>query len=311
MLREFAVEPEVFSEFRDLRNILSQCGAHKGRMISQFPKGQWSERVKEIIRKYSSTRDISKATELIASIREKLISKGRTYNEENSWIQNALLSNEKDPFHCVITKNSANEESGCLSVDEMTFEEESWNIPIDLKIPRQADAIAEVAEPLLYISSRISLVDRNFRFFAYQIDPILKLYSKATSGTPISAVMFHISSGLKDDLGTPNDFKIKCREFAKKLNLSPSQHFVFIRWKKSSKGEKLHARYVLTDKGGISFDHGLDEGKSGETTDVKLLGRELWEQRWNQYQLNSNVLGFCDAWILEGNQVRELDRQPV
>jgi len=49
-------------------------------------------------------------------------------------------------------------------------------------------------------------------------------------------------------------------------------------------GETFHARYVLTERGGIRFDVGLDEGPVGETTDVTLLDTQLHITRWNDFQ---------------------------
>jgi hypothetical protein len=40
----------------------------------------------------------------------------------------------------------------------------------------------------------------------------------------------------------------------------------------------------LTERGGISFDVGLDAGQPGETTDVRLLSDELYEARWADFQ---------------------------
>ena len=46
---------------------------------------------------------------------------------------------------------------------------------------------------------------------------------------------------------------------------------------------KPYARYVLTDVGGIRFEHGLDTGRND--TDTSLLATELYEPRWREFQL--------------------------
>lgn len=45
----------------------------------------------------------------------------------------------------------------------------------------------------------------------------------------------------------------------------------------------LHNRYILTDLGGVAFGIGLDDGKKGETDDITLMNRDLYELRWSQY----------------------------
>ena len=188
----------------------------------------------------------------------------------------------------------------------MTFEETEWNIDSDSKIPRTTEAIVEAAAPLLRISRSVALVDRNFHFYKYQKEPIVKLYKQAREATPLSSFCMHVSSLRKGIPVSKQEFLRKCESFIKFLDLPPRQQFIFIRWKKREEGENQHPRYVLTDCGGISYDHGLDEGKSGETTDVKLLGKKLWEERWAQYQANSKILEQVDSWLLKDGEVSKL-----
>jgi hypothetical protein len=48
-------------------------------------------------------------------------------------------------------------------------------------------------------------------------------------------------------------------------------------------GQKLHNRYVFTEKGGISFGIGLDASDEVETDDVRLLDDALYAKRWKDY----------------------------
>ena len=58
---------------------------------------------------------------------------------------------------------------------------------------------------------------------------------------------------------------------------------IFRQWQEKPGGEKLHNRYILTDIGGVDFGTGLDEGDAGQTDDIKLLGKERFKIRWQQY----------------------------
>lgn len=46
MLAEYAIDPELFNNWRDFRFFASQFGAAQGRLISRFPK-KWKGLVKE------------------------------------------------------------------------------------------------------------------------------------------------------------------------------------------------------------------------------------------------------------------------
>ena len=57
----------------------------------------------------------------------------------------------------------------------------------------------------------------------------------------------------------------------------------------NSTGDWFHARYVLTEKGGIGFE-GLDEGENiGQRTNVFRLGTELLKDRWDSLEENSKA----------------------
>jgi len=54
---------------------------------------------------------------------------------------------------------------------------------------------------------------------------------------------------------------------------------------------KFHARYILTDIVGVRVDTGLDYQINGDnqTTDVGLLDRAIYEQRWRELQKDTTV----------------------
>ena len=69
-----------------------------------------------------------------------------------------------------------------------------------------------------------------------------------------------------------------------------------VRLKQRLGGEELHNRYILTDIGGVSFGHGLDESDLIEqpdplatrrvdaaTDDVQRFGEAAYRQRWRQF----------------------------
>jgi type I restriction enzyme R subunit len=55
------------------------------------------------------------------------------------------------------------------------------------------------------------------------------------------------------------------------------------RWKQRLGGPELHRRFILTERGGMWIDQGLDAGKEGERTDVGLVTEEIRRGRWEDY----------------------------
>jgi hypothetical protein len=73
-----------------------------------------------------------------------------------------------------------------------------------------------------------------------------------------------------------------------------------VRWSEQAGGEKFHARYILTDIGGVRFDVGLDSGDPGQTTDVSLLDFTLYRQRWDDYQQATAEFKYEDEVVVLG-----------
>jgi hypothetical protein len=49
-------------------------------------------------------------------------------------------------------------------------------------------------------------------------------------------------------------------------------------WLRRPGGKRLHPRFIITERGGIHYDYGLDEGDSpGERTIVTLMDQDLWQ----------------------------------
>ena len=55
------------------------------------------------------------------------------------------------------------------------------------------------------------------------------------------------------------------------------------RWKQRPGGRELHRRFILTERGGIWIDQGLDAGNTGEMTDVGLMLEQVRLERWQDY----------------------------
>lgn len=90
------------------------------------------------------------------------------------------------------------------------------------------------------------------------------------------------------------DFQIDCDNSIKNI-LPFGIKITLYRWKKiDHTGDKFHARYILTDLGGVWFDVGLDKGKSGETTNVARLEDKVWKTRLDSFKEENKVYDFVD-----------------
>lgn len=73
--------------------------------------------------------------------------------------------------------------------------------------------------------------------------------------------------------------------------------FRLIRWQKRT---EFHNRYLLTNRGGIFFLHGLDEGPG--TDDLALVGESNFQRRWMDFQKQTACFNFVDEFPITGRK---------
>ena len=73
----------------------------------------------------------------------------------------------------------------------------------------------------------------------------------------------------------------------------------FHRWN----GGELHNRYVLTERGGVMFGTGLDEGDSPPEDVVSLLDDETYRDCWDCFGPPTDGTGGADDVIVVGEKV--------
>lgn len=282
MLREFAVEPEaIATSWENFRYVIEKFGVEQGLVISRYPK-RWARLVIEAT---SGLDDLSRKR-----IEEKLrrgsiiLPFGRGgYRDADSWLGNALREHQQAPFAGIVTRESDPGRHYQLGVRDLN--DEFFAATRQGIVPRQADSLARAMEPLLQCARQLVLVDPHF-------DPRRPKWRK-----PLGAILrvainshnrpqeieYHIKR--KDPANADGvwqqQFRVECERHLRPV--IPAGFCVrFVLWDDSDSAEKLHARYVLTDRGGLSVENGLDEGDQGDTTDISLLSSTVWEIRLAQ-----------------------------
>ena len=62
--------------------------------------------------------------------------------------------------------------------------------------------------------------------------------------------------------------------------------------------EKLHPRYVLTEKGGFKVEVGLDAGARGETTPIDLMTQDEHASVWSDFKSGDPSFDLIDEFVL-------------
>ncbi len=304
MISEFALDPAVVNDWPSFKYIVDQCGVHHGRLISGFP-GSWQRMALNLCQIQGTKR--TAIVEKLRNMRYKMMNSNRIYNDQQEWIVNAEQQHCIKPFHAIITTpNPTMDREYVLIADDIEENTPLWNVRRGKPVPRTAKALAECAFTLLSISKEIIFIDRHFdvkdndgkeidRF----INTLRYFINFSFINKPVKRIELHLRHNKRHPIDS-NSWENLCAKIAP-LIPKCSNIKVFI-WKKKWDGDEIHARYILTERGGIRYDYGLDEGWKGETTDVDLLDEKLYEERWKDFQEDTAAFKLVDKMLIEGTR---------
>ncbi len=293
MIHEFALEPDALSNWDTIRYFFAHFGFENGRLISQFPK-KWKSLVYQAC---SECKEIEKKRieETLAKSDHKFIRNGRSYDSAIAWLVNAEIQHARIPFRAIIARANPRNHVSIILAENITSDTPLWNVATGICVARKGVEIAACLEPMLRVSEEILLVDPHFRPGEIRYRRTLQELTRIIASNPrLKRVEYHINDALgKETFDYECDSKVK-------MIIPRGMEVKFVRWKQRLNGEKLHARYILTEYGGISVEVGLDEGNDGETTDIKILNDEIYYKRWTSFQKDSGIYEYVDEFTVKG-----------
>lgn len=305
MIYEYAVEPKCLREWQNFRYLVEHFGVSRGRLISQFPK-DWLKQVYGTCSGFSFRQKQQLEIELKRLKKGGLVRSGREYDKSKDWVTNALSQFEKDhPFHAVIVDSFANPPDGVLIADEITPGDSCWQNDREVRVERTVYALGNAVAGLLKIADRIIFVDKMFTpnsdRWQILLAKFIALASIERNKSPIIEYHTKIDNDEYGKLAEERmqEFHNDCDEHLGHL-IPKGLSLKIVRWDKHHRGDFFHERCILTDKGGIRIDWGLDVGKPGETTLVSLMEDNVWEESWANFQKDASIFKYVDEIIVDG-----------
>lgn len=299
MIADCAVDPEVFATWRHFQSLHEDFGVSRGRLISKYPK-KWvksvADRSRELVLEGVNTEmQATKIEERLRSERFKRKLKspdGRQYDPDMPWVINA--QNSTPPFDLVVAAGTSSSDNlvgaDVLLKDELPFLRFNQG-----QIPRRKEELIGVASHLLMGCAEIVIIDPNFRADEPRFGASLK----------------HLISVLENAGRVPKRLEVHTNRIRRQGEtfhrgphvsqwnthlvpaLPPGWKISVCYWEQLPSGGKPHARFLLTDSGGLYYDHGIDEG-AGETL-VTLLEDNVWEGLFGVFNTGSLPPGFDPA----------------
>tara|TARA_R100000027_G_scaffold67722_1_gene68182 strand:+ start:14082 stop:14984 length:903 start_codon:yes stop_codon:yes gene_type:complete len=299
MIYEYALEPEALSDWQTARYLLDQFGVPHGRLVSQFPKS-WKRCAYDACSGCSPI-DKKRIEELLSKVGPKLIRTGREYGSSDTWVANALRSHREHPFRAILGRRES-VSPGIQDAAEVGPETPGW-IPDGGPIPRTPDAITLAARFLMSGAKKIRLIDPRYSCAQRHNGPLKDIVDLVRSETSANVIEYHVLAN-----GTSEWFqgKLEGQDLHRVRTALRDREIHFYRWKPIEGGEAFHARYILTDRGGLEYDYGLDSGSPGQTTNVHRMPDSLHRQRWKLFDHDSQEFVLQEVFRLTSNSVSKI-----
>ena len=292
MIAEFGVEPEVLAEWRHFQSLWGDFGVAQRRQIGLYPK-KWKretiDRAHALIREGRNTEmQVKKMVERMTGDGAKAKFRKTDCSDwnERPWLENAI---EHRPTFDAIIAAAAPEGSGALVAGEFLRDEPPYAREPNVSIPRTVADLVGAAWPLIARAEAIVLVEPNFdptepRF----LNPLIHLIERLQeSGAQPKRFELHTCKFRRLPAG---DRLSRVRHGNYRDRVSPHMpagwKLDVCFWAETLPEHHLHARFVLTEVGGIHYDNGLDVGEPGSTTLISGLGEAAHREIFALYSLS-------------------------
>ena len=297
MIKEIALDPCLFAQWPHHLALRDAFGVEKGRVISAFSK-KWKGLVRDEVKRLVELEKIGpikaesviKWLEVAAGARDtRLVATKAAYDGNKAWNLNA--EDEWQSFDAILSAKEIEAQNAILADEDHEYlRDPKFGAETQRTIQRRRGPMVECVWSLLRDSKVVKLVEPHFNpnkpRFRNVLEALLdRLHTEGASIREIELHVRHPEDRASNDLDPPS-FTIP--ELRSKLSplLRTDWGLRIHLWKRGR--EKMHPRYLLTDRGGIQIDHGWDEGEHPtETTPVLLLTQTRWAQEMARYQLGS------------------------
>ena len=262
MIYEYAIDPEIAADSKNLQILENYFGFQYSRYISTFPK-KWT---KDIICQAREKGNINgaKVIELLDILknRKALKASGRTYNSMISWEKNAMSASPE--FYCIVHENH-------VKISAISSEHEKFNTPIKWRFKKSIENLEEQFSFVFEKGKVIYIIDPYFDPISQPFKESFNKFFEILAGRPDLSeveIKFCISSK-----GDHRPFRMGEEEKAKTQTLQNINTREFDNIQFFIKSEDMHARYLFCDEICMRADHSFNVDASS-SVNVNL---ETWD----------------------------------
>jgi hypothetical protein len=304
ILAEFAVNPDAIKEWRDLKIITMNFGFEHGAVISLFPS-KWIAGLKQKAEaELKGTREYLGVIEKLNTIKnDVLIKSGREYDPTQAWIDNSIRQHQTKNFYKIIHVDGLPGQTDVIGFDDL--DETVFRDLREGTIKRKASVLAEVSRLLLVNSKNVQFIDPFFsakgtKFFK-TLEEMLRVADYDGRNVSIQVHASYKHSNTSVDI--EDEKQILDRHL--KPRISVGKRIEFYWWDDNNTAE-IHARYLITEKGGIRFDRGFAEpnvlNQQEADTDVSMMTNSMINSIAPKYNESSSAYRVVGKHTVHGEK---------
>ncbi|MBR0878554.1 hypothetical protein JQ608_15440 [Bradyrhizobium liaoningense] len=288
MLFEYAVEPKAIgSNWKDFKYLIEKFGFDRGRLISRFPK-KWERDVIEVAQK-SGMGDV-RLKSLVSRLQQAkttaLISSRRNYDPSiGDWLENALLQ-QVQPFHAIIASENRGNRAYVLVADEIDETDPLMVAPNNWEVPRVGADLASAMAPLLRSSKDVLFIDRYFDIQNARYTETLKASLAIISASGIDGVQCEIHYGEHDKRPPLEMVEHNAGRWLAGV-IPAGMSIKLFGWREKAGGADFHARFLLTDRGGMNVEAGFSADGAHQKVLLALLEVSLHQEKMAAFARHS------------------------
>lgn len=290
IVREFAVDPEIFDDPESLRNLLHTCGPEHGRYLTGLPESMLAELWVRIT-------ELGGVGQQVAEEFLRLVQHARLAADEGPWMDAVTAADSRLPYDAFLSGRTFS--AGRFEqrrVDPRDPQASSVFEANSDEVERTPEALAAAIRPLLQTASLIKLVDPYFAVGDPRFMTVLEEFVNVAASTPYRSsgcARFEIHTALG---GVTRDlFASRAKDLARQLGRLGSRRpwlktVRFFVWSKTG----WHDRYVLAKDAGLRFSVGLDAKTNDaqqSTTAINHLKKREIAKYWKQFDVRRPCRG--------------------
>ena len=285
MIKEFALEPDVLAgSYHEFRYFIEKFGIEKGRVISCFPK-KWKKLVYHAAnQKLQGKIELAIIVEKLNNIGNDVIfPSGRSGGDgSEKWIQAAINAHAENPFSAIISNENINDES-ILFKDNVNEDNQKFKALTQTSINRTSTEMIDTAGFLLVHANHVKMVDTYFDISKPRFRrPFQKILNKLSNRKVTVDIYTSDNMGAQELLRRSKIIETFLpRNITVNLFMLPE--------------EKMHNRFLMSDRGGFIFGTGVDDnedGNSNPTDEIVIMNNNIYMARWNEYAGKTQLATF-------------------